>query len=717
VDLCGTWRARSATDELRRIALGLDGVDDDWAEIAVPGHWRDHPEFAESDGPVLYRRRFTLAPPESDRRRWVCLDGVFYQADVWLDGAYLGDPEGYFFPHTFDISALSRLGDDHVLSIEVTCSPNHSYRGRRNITGIFQYWDGIDRAWNPGGLWRPVTVFDTGPVHIERLRVICRDADESRAHLRLYARLDSDSPRSVRLRTSADGLALDESEHPLATGTNEIEWTLDIASPALWWPRSIGSQQLTTIGVEVLVGGDVSDRAHRRTGFREVAWNNWLCSVNAERIFLKGANLLPTAVGLANASPDEVRGDLELAVEAGLDVLRVHGHIADRSLYDAADEMGVLLLQDFPLQWEHARSVRGEAVRQAVEAVNLLGHHPSIVQWTGHNDPAAAGVGLEGSTAKSRLRYVIGQQLPSWNRSVLDRWVKRAFEKADPSRPTVAHSGVLPHLPQLTGTDSHWYFGWYHGDAHELAELARTVPRTVQFVSEFGAQAVPTTATFIDASRWPALDWEALAEHHGLQKWVFDERVPPSDYPTFDAWRDATQLYQAHLLRLQIETLRRLKYRPTGGFCFFALNDPAPVVSWSVLDHRRVPKLGYIAVTDACRPVLVIADPLPPYVNAGDVVSLDVHVVNDTRRSIEAATVDVVTSWARGVRRWRFAGEIDPDSVAKVGTINLSVPDTLGALHVDFRLSFDDDGHRQVITNGYTTAVTVPPEFPISASR
>ena len=45
-------------------------------------------------------------PPDS-RRRWLTLGGIFYQADVWLDGAYLGDPEGYFMPHTFDITALA----------------------------------------------------------------------------------------------------------------------------------------------------------------------------------------------------------------------------------------------------------------------------------------------------------------------------------------------------------------------------------------------------------------------------------------------------------------------------------------------------------------------------------------------------------------------------------------------------------------------------------
>ena len=549
-------------------------------------------------------------------------------------------------------------------------------------------------------------VHDTGPVRIDRFRVLCRDADETRAHLLLTARLDSDRARSVRIRTTIDGDVMADADHHVAKGLNEVTWNLDVADPALWWPRSLGEQPLTDVVMEVLVDGESSDRHQRRTGFRVVAWNNWSCSVNGERLFLKGANLLPTRAALADATPAEMRRDIELAVDAGLDALRVHGHIADRAIYDAADEMGVLLLQDFPLQWGYSRSVRGQAVDQATAAVDMLGHHPSIVQWNAHNDPAAVAVGIEGATARSRLQYIAAHQLPSWNKTVLDRWVRRAFERADPTRLCVPHSGVLPHLPTLDGTDSHFYFGWYHGDVRDVERLAAAVPRVVRFMSEFGAQAVPDDADYIDASRWPDLDWEHLALHHGLQKWVFDERVPPADFARFEEWRRATQVYQAELLRHHIELLRRLKYRPAGGFCFFALNDPAPVVSWSVLDHERRPKLGYEAIRAACAPVIVVADRPPAIVSPGEPLSLDLHVVNDLRHEVDPAVIDVESRWPGGERRWRFGGAIGPDECVKVATIDLDVPETLGALTLDLRLTAGEI----TATNRYSSAVTVVPE-------
>ena len=47
---------------------------------------------------------------------------------------------------------------------------------------------GVGPSCNPGGLWRPVFLYDTGPVQIDRLRVLCRDADDRRAHLRISTR-------------------------------------------------------------------------------------------------------------------------------------------------------------------------------------------------------------------------------------------------------------------------------------------------------------------------------------------------------------------------------------------------------------------------------------------------------------------------------------------------------------------------------------------------
>jgi beta-mannosidase len=702
VELSGQWRACVADDDVRRDGVGLEHDDQQWPTIAVPGHWRNTAAFEGNDGPLLYRHRFHLDMPTEGRRRFVTLEGVFYQADVWLDGAYLGDPEGYFFPHSFDITDLSRLAEDHVLAVEVSCSPQHQRAAKRNITGSLQHSDMLDPAWNPGGLWRPVLIEETGAVRIDRLRVLCRDANDARAHLRLHARLDVDRQRSVVVRTSVDGQVMAEQSRSLAAGLNEVDWTLDVNDPALWWPWSMGDQHLTTVDVEVLVDGDTSDRRTVRSGLREVSLHDWVFSVNGEQLFVKGVNMAPTRQALADATANEVRRDVELARDAGLDLIRINGHIARPELYDAADELGMLVWQDFPLQWAYARTIRKEAVRQAREAVDLLGHHPSIAVWCAHNEPVPADDVRQKTYGPSVVRNVLSQQAPSWNKSILDRWVKRAFETADESRPVVAHSGVAPHLPQLTGTDSHLFFGWYHGDERDVEGFAATMPRMVQFVSEFGAQSVPAAADFMEPALWPALDWDRLVEHHGMQREAFEAHVPPHRFATFDAWRDATQRYQADLLRHHIESFRRLKYRPTGGFCFLSLADAHPAVSWSILDHERHWKMAYGAVVEACRPVIVVADRLPDHVTAGDTLALDVHVVSDVRRRLDGVQCTASLRWAGGDHHWAWSGDVPPDDCVRVGTVQFVVPDIAGELWFDLTLEHGD----VVVTNRYTTSIT-----------
>ncbi len=317
-----------------------------------------------------------------------------------------------------------------------------------------------------------------------------------------------------------------------------------------------------------------------------------MCSVNGEPLFLKGAYHGPTRALPAEATPAEVRADVERAAEAGLDLLRVHAHVARPELYDTADETGLLLWQDLPLHGPYARGIRRQAVRQAQAMVDLLGHHPAVALWCGHDEPVPL------DRRASPLRAVAAQQLPSWNRTVLDASVKRALTRADRSRPVVAHSGVAPHLPQIEGTDTHLGLGWGTGDERDLPALARTLPRLVRFVSGLGAASIPDG----DCGPGPLSD---------LDREVLDERFPPADFPDAAARRDATQAYQARVVRRQVEELRRLKYRPTGGFAVSRLADAQPAVTSAVLDADRRPKAAWDALRAACRPVVVVADRLP----------------------------------------------------------------------------------------------------------
>jgi beta-mannosidase len=279
--------------------------------------------------------------------------------------------------------------------------------------------------------------------------------------------------------------------------------------------------------------------------------------------------------------------------------------------------------------------------------------------------------------------------------------VKRAFEKADESRPVVAHSGVLPHLPQLEGTDTRLRFGWGHGLERDLPGFAAAMPRLVRFVGEFGSQSVPDGEPLVDVGDWPDIDWETLEHRHGLEPEAMTKYVNPAKYTSYDDWRMATQHYQATLLRHHIETLRRLKYHPSGGFCLASLADPAPMISTAILDHARRPKLAFASVTDACRPVIVVADRMADRLSPGSGVALDVHVVSDLRHALDAVDCTATLRWAGGSHRWQWHGSVGADDCVRVGMVRFVVPDAPGELWLDLALVYGD----QACSNRYAAII------------
>lgn len=702
--LDGTWQAILADEDLRRAYPEPDFDDTGWEPIPVPGHWRSVPAFADTDGPLLHRRGFgapgVFGPgadhaDEADepRRSWLVLDGVFATSDVWLDGAYLGDTEGYFFPHAFEITDALAAQSEHLLALEVSCGPESDPAAKRNLTGVFQDGDQRDQDGNPGGIWRSVRIEQSGPVRIRHFRAVCRDADDAVATVALRAVLDTIAARTVELVTTIDGIEHRRTQ-PLAMGENRVEWTVPVVAPRLWWPHALGDPALASLSVAVQTdGGLVSDERHRRIGLRSVEMRNWITFVNGERLFLKGANQGPTAMPLADATDEDLARDIALAKDANLDFLRIRAHVSKPALYDAADEAGMLLWQDMPLHGRYHRSVRAQARRQARELVDLLGHHPSVFVWCGHDDPTAVAVEPATTTdpptrAGVVARRIAAQVLPTWNKSVLDHSIRKVLDTTDGSRPVVAHSGVLPHPPQFDGTDTHTSFGWAYGTTDQFATALRWWPRLGRFVTEFGAQAVPVDAGFLEPERWPDLDWDRASRHHALQKTIMDTHVPPGAFATFDGWRDATQRYQATLVRHHVETLRRLKYRPCGGFAQLAFADGFPSVSRSVLGHDRRAKAGYAALADACAPVLVVSDPLPSAARPGDRLTADLHVVSDLRIALDDMILSVHLLLGEeevaGGRSW--AGSVPADSCVRVGRLDLLVPAVAGDLTVELVL-------------------------------
>lgn len=690
MDLSGPWRVAESTEQLRTDFVAPAYPDDGWTVAEVPGHWRGAPGLENSDGPVLYRKRFSVseyAGPRADRtpsRHFVIFDGIFYQASVWFDGEYLGDADGYFYPNAFEVTdLLDAQAGEHLLAVEVSCPPPTDRRAKRTLTGVFQHSPYIDPSWNPGGIWSRVHLEATGPARIVYLKVLCQEANPDRAVLALELEVDARSPSPASVRTTVTKIATEApgqvvleraTDHSLSAGSNRLRWTVAVDTPELWWPRSLGAQPLYRVTVDVTTpaGSAPSDSRQLVTGLRQVRVHNFVASVNGERMFLKGVNCAPTRRDLANATAKEIERDVSLAAEAGFDLMRLDGHVARPELYAEADRRGILVWQDLPLKWGYS-GVRRKAAEQARMAVRLLGHHPCIALWCAHDEPLREDPCEAGYAKRAGpLRSAAAAAKPDWETSLLDRSTRRALRSEDATRVAVGRSGLLPHPGGAT--DSHLYYGWYYGEASGLASFVARLPNAGRFIGAFGASSVPDSADFMEPRAWPDLDWKRLSAHHGLDLETFDERMPPSQFASFEEWRAASQRLQANLLRYQVEALRRLKYRPTGGFCVSMLADSQPCVSFALIDHDRVPKRAYRALRAACAPVIVTAARIKATYRPGERVRLDVHAISDLRQPVDRAALEVVARYPGGERRWRYEGSVAADSCVFVAKPSFELP-------------------------------------------
>ncbi|KAK3309485.1 glycoside hydrolase family 2 protein [Chaetomium strumarium] len=594
-----------------------------------------------------YRTSFAAQPvPAGDARAVFAFDGLDTFATVVLNGTTILETDNMFVPERVDVTSVLKEENELVITFDsaflrgcklVEKYPDHKWGCWNGDTSRLavrkaQYHWGWD--WGPTlltcGPWRPINleIYESRLADLHAETVV--DKSLSRANVTVAAPVEGKAGK-VRFDVSLDGQQVASETVDASSGTASVSFLID--SPALWYPIRYGKQPLYDIKATLLDGDEEVDALSKRIGLRraelvqrpvqEQPGTSFFFEVNNIPVFCGGSDWIPADNFIPRIGREKYYDWVKLVAEGNQVMIRVWGGgiYEEQAFYDACDELGVLVWQDFmfgcgnyPAWPELLQSID----REARENIKLLRHHPCIVIWAGNNEDYQY-------QESAGLTYdYANKDAESWLQT--DFPARYIYEKvlADACADLVPTTFYHPGSPWGAGRDTrdatvgdiHQWNVW-HGTQEKWQNFDKLVGR---FVSEFGMQAFPSVKTIDaylprgrdDPDRYPqssTVDFHNKAEGHERRIALYlveNMRYAPDPLEHFVY---STQLMQAECLASAYRLWKREWRGPgreyCGGALVWQINDCWPVTSWSIADYYLRPKLAYFTVKREMAPLSI----------------------------------------------------------------------------------------------------------------
>jgi beta-mannosidase len=592
-----------------------------------------------------FSTRFTADPAEPDEEVLLRLDGVATVFDATLNGARIAEGSSMFRPEVVDVGGLLAGENELVIRcrplrelLAEPRKPRARWRTRLVDDGNLRFFrtsllgraPGFAPGPAPVGPWRPVVLERKRRFSVDRLtvRAVLDEGAGVVSANALVRGIGGARPTEVELAVKGPsgsyGVAMTV-EGDVASGRLRIE------QPERWWPHTHGSPTLFAVslridGVEVDAGN---------VGFRTLVSPADLeeegvdLHLNGVPIFARGAVWTPLDLIGYSANDDDVRTAVEQARDAGMNILRVPGISVYESdaLYDACDELGLLVWQDFMFaNFDYPiadPAFRTTVVDEARGVLSRLAGRPSLAVICGNSEveQQAAMMGADKGSGRGEL---FGDLLPAL---LSEAGTDGLYV---PSTPT---GGDLPF--RLDHGVAHYFgVGAYRRPLEDARRAhVRFAAECLAFANVPDDDALP--AALHDAERWKAgvprdngasWDFEDVRDHY--LELLFG--VDPDSLRRSDP-RRYLELSRTVTGEVMAETLGEWRRggSPTRGAIILWLRDVLPGTGWGLVDHRGEPKVVWHHVRRALAPVAV-------WTTDEGLGGVAVHIANDRDRELRA---------------------------------------------------------------------------------
>ena len=360
-----------------------DTLDDaGWQDVDLPHDWsieleRDPASASGSDGGFFptgvgwYQKRFTAPPAETVL---IEFEGVYMNAEVWLDEHFLGrHPYGYT-PFRYDLGPFLG-GHEHVVRVLVdnACQPN-------------------SRWYSGSGIYRHVWLWTGAPLHVAPWDVWVTSHE-----VRTTVTNDLDEERAITLRSCVGDRAVEANATVQARSRLELVQELPVDSPQPW---SVERPQLYVLETEVRVGDELVDAATTTFGIRTLAFDvESGFRLNGQTVKLRGGCIHHGNGPLGAASYDRAEErKVELLKASGFNAVRCAHNPPAPAFLDACDRLGLLVIDEAFDCWRNGKHVSDYHTsfddwwRRDLESMLLRDrNHPCVIMWSFGNEPVERG--------------------------------------------------------------------------------------------------------------------------------------------------------------------------------------------------------------------------------------------------------------------------------------------------------------------------------------
>ena len=321
-------------------------------------------------GTGWYRKHFTIPAAQKGKHFTLQFDGVYMNAQVWINGKKLGKhPYGYT-SFWYDITPHIRFGEQNILVVKV-----------RN--------EGENSRWYSGsGIYRHVWLKVLDPVHVAQWGTFITTKNDI---VKVQTRLQHDTPVTVITRLlDAKGKQVASKKDTCSHGVLDQE--MRIPSPALW---SVDAPVLYKAVTAIIINGRVTDSVITPFGIRSISFDavhGFL--LNGKPLKLKGGCVHHDNGPLgAKAYDGAEERKVALLKASGYNAIRCAHNPPSPAFLDACDRLGMLVIDEAFDIWGDGKNPEDYHLyfkdwwqRDLESMLYRDRNHPSVIMWSIGNE-------------------------------------------------------------------------------------------------------------------------------------------------------------------------------------------------------------------------------------------------------------------------------------------------------------------------------------------